>query len=93
VENMQVLYGIDTTGAKAVTEYVTADKVAALGITADFNSVIDVKIALLLVGPFGSSASPATVPYSLLGTAVTVPVDSKLRSVFTTTFTLRNNAG
>jgi type IV pilus assembly protein PilW len=93
VENMQVLYGIDTTGAKAVTEYVTADKVATLGITADFNSVIDVKIALLLVGPFGSSASPATVPYSLLGTAVTAPVDSKLRSVFTTTFTLRNNAG
>jgi type IV pilus assembly protein PilW len=93
VENMQVLYGIDTTGAKAVTEYVTADKVATLGITGDFNSVIDVKIAMLLVGPFGSAAAPSAVPFSLLGTAVTVPIDSKLRSVFTTTFTLRNNAG
>jgi type IV pilus assembly protein PilW len=94
VENMQVLYGIDTTGAKAVSEYVTADKVATLGITGDFNSVIDVKLALLLVGPFGSAVPPSAAPsFSLLGTAVTAPIDSKLRSVFTTTFTLRNNAG
>jgi type IV pilus assembly protein PilW len=94
VENMQALYGIDTTGAKAATEYVTADKVATLGITGDFNSVIDVKLALLLVGPFGSAVPPTAAPtYSLLGTAVTTPIDSKLRSVFTTTFTLRNNAG
>ena len=94
VENMQVLYGIDTTGAKAVTEYVTADKVATLGITGDFNSVIDVKLSLLLVGPFGSAVAPSAVPsFSLLGTAVTAPIDSKLRAVFTTTFTLRNNAG
>jgi type IV pilus assembly protein PilW len=94
VENMQVLYGIDTTGAKAVTEYVTADQVATLGITSDFNSVIDVKLSLLLVGPFGSAVPPSAAPiFSLLGTAVTAPIDSKLRSVFTTTFTLRNNAG
>jgi type IV pilus assembly protein PilW len=94
VENMQVLYGIDTTGAKAVTEYVTADQVATLGITSDFNSVIDVKLSLLLVGPFGSAVPPSTAPiFSLLGTTVTAPIDSKLRSVFTTTFTLRNNAG
>ena len=94
VENMQLLYGIDTTGAKAVTEYVTADKVATLGITGDFNSVIDVKLSLLLVGPLGSAVAPSSVPsFSLLGTAVTAPIDSKLRAVFTTTFTLRNNAG
>jgi type IV pilus assembly protein PilW len=94
VENMQVLYGVDTTGAKAVTEYVTADKVSLIGITGDFNSVIDVKLALLLVGTFGSAVPPSAPPtFSLLGTTVTAPIDSKLRSVFTTTFTLRNNAG
>ena len=94
VENMQVLYGIDTTGAKAVAEYVTADKVATLGITQDFNSVIDVKIAVLLVGPIGSSVAPTAVPsFSLLGTTVTAPIDTRLRTVFTTTYTLRNNAG
>jgi hypothetical protein len=53
-----------------------------------------VKLALLLVGPFGSAVPPSAAPsFTLLGTAVTAPIDSKLRSVFTTTFTLRNNAG
>jgi type IV pilus assembly protein PilW len=94
VEDMQVLYGIDTTGAKATAEYVTADKVATTGITQDFNSVIDVRIALLLVGALGTSVPSATAPtYSLLGTTVTAPIDTRLRSVVTTTFTLRNNAG
>ena len=94
VENMQVLYGVDTTGAKAVSEYVTADKVPTTGITADFNSVIDVKLALLLVGAPGSAVTPTIAPiFSLLGATITAPVDSKLRAVFTTTFTLRNNAG
>jgi hypothetical protein len=91
---MQVLYGIDTTGAKAASEYVTADNVASLGITGDFNSVIDVRLALLLVGAPGSAVAPTVAPtFSLLGTTVTAPIDTKLRSVFTTTFTLRNNAG
>jgi type IV pilus assembly protein PilW len=94
VENMQVLYGVDTTGAKAAAEYVTADKVATTGITQDFNSVIDVRIALLLVGAPGTGVPAATAAnYSLLGTTVTAPIDSRLRSVFTATFTLRNNAG
>jgi type IV pilus assembly protein PilW len=94
VENMQVLYGVDTTGSKTTAEYVTADQVANLGSTGDFNSVIDVKIALLLVGPPGSAVPGAVAPtYSLLGTVVTAPLDTRLRSVFTTTFTLRNNAG
>jgi len=94
VENMQVLYGVDTTGAKAATEYVTADKVASTGITGDFNSVIDVRIALLLVGALGTATPSAAAPtYSLLGTIITAPIDTRLRSVFTGAFTLRNNAG
>lgn len=94
VENMQVLYGVDTTGSSSTAEYVTADKVASTGITGDFNSVIAVKLALLLVGAPGSAAPAAVAPsYSLLGTTVTAPRDTKLRSVFTTTFTLRNTAG
>ena len=94
VENMQVLYGVDTTGGKAAAEYVTADKVATTGITGDFNSVIDIRIAILLAGAPGTGTPSAVAPvYSLLGTAVTTPIDTRLRSVFTSTFTLRNNAG
>lgn len=94
VENMQVLYGVDTTGAGTVTRYVTADQVAAQGNTGDFGSVIAVKVALLLAAQPASAAQPAAAPtYTLLGTTVTAPLDTRMRSVVMATFTLRNGAG
>ena len=94
VENMQVLYGVDTTGLKSVTQYVTADQVPLIASTGDFNSVINVQIGLLLAGPPGSGpAAPAPQTYTVLGTTVTAPADSRLRSVFTATLTLRDDTG
>jgi type IV pilus assembly protein PilW len=94
VENMQILYGIDTTGSQTVGEYVTGDQVATKGTSGDFNSVIDVKIGLLVAGPLGSSAKPSAQPtFNLLGTTVKAPVDTRMRRVFTSTIALRNFAG
>jgi type IV pilus assembly protein PilW len=86
VENMQVLYGVDTTGALSATEYVTADAVT------DFGSVVSVQVALLAASPpqTGQALTPVPQVYTLLGTQVTAPVDSRKRRVFTVTIALRN---
>lgn len=103
VENMQILYGVDTGGGFAATEYVTADQVAAAAAAnpncpaiagagaVDFNCVISVKIALLVASPLYATPAPATAPtYDLLGTVVTAPIDTRLRRVFETTISLRD---
>ena len=41
IEAMQVLYGVDTSGTKTISKYVTADQVA------DFNTVMSAKVAVL----------------------------------------------
>lgn len=103
VENMQVLYGVDTTGSMTATEYVTADQVPAAEATnpncthrtgegaVDFNCVVSVEIALLVATPPNAAPVPATAQtFNLLGTTVTAPIDSRLRRVFETTVSLRN---
>lgn len=86
VENMQVLYGVDTTGALSATEYVTADEVT------DFGSVVSLQVALLAASPPQTGQALSLVPqvFNLLGTQVTAPVDSRKRRVFTVTIALRN---
>lgn len=82
VENMQVLYGLDTGGQVA---YVTADQVP------DFNSVVSLEIAVLVAGPVGSATVPAAAQrFNLLGTTVTAPLDTRLRRVFEKTIGLRD---
>lgn len=103
VENMQILYGIDTNGSMAATEYVTADQVsAAVAGNPDcqplpgsgpvaFNCVISVKIALLVASPPGAIPMPTQArTYDLLGTQVTAPIDTRMRQVFETTVSLRD---
>lgn len=89
VENMQILYGIAPATPNLATAYVTADQVP------DFNRVISVKVALLLVSPPGAAAVqiPAAAPtFALLGTTVTAPRDARLRKVFDIAITARNAA-
>jgi type IV pilus assembly protein PilW len=103
VENMQVLYGVDTGGAFAATQYVTADQVPgavagnlncpAVAGTApvDFNCVESVKIALLVASPLNTTPAPKTArTFNLLGTTVTAPIDTRMRRVFETTISVRN---
>jgi len=89
VENMQILYGVDTTGSFLPSEYDTADVVTANN---TWNQVVSVRVALLLRSNTGAVPLPAAAlpPYDLLGTLISVPRDTRLRQVFNTTIALRN---
>jgi type IV pilus assembly protein PilW len=86
IEAMQILYGLDTTGTRTVSQWVSADQVP------DFSSVMSVHIAVLAAGPPGSAKLGATAvqPYVLLGTQVTAPVDTRNRQIFDVTIGVRN---
>jgi len=96
IENMQILYGVDTTAGSttSVNQYLTADQVT------DFNTVMSVKVALLSASPIVASKNtgpgaltnvPSTAQtFSLLGTAVTAPLDTRLRRVFEVNIAVRN---
>jgi type IV pilus assembly protein PilW len=85
IEAMQVLYGIDTTQTQTVSQYVTADLVP------DFNTVMSVKVALLAASAPGSAHAGAALTYTLLGTQVTAPLDTRARQVFEETIAVRNS--
>jgi type IV pilus assembly protein PilW len=83
---MKVLYGVATNGNGQATEYFDASHVV------NWPSVTTIKLAFLLEGNLGSSPIPAGAQtYSLLGSAVTVPADSRLRHIFNMTVNARNN--
>ncbi|MGH8279465.1 MAG: PilW family protein [Gammaproteobacteria bacterium] len=87
VENMQVLYGIDTNGTRTPSQYVTADNVS------DWTQVVSVRVALLMQSNIGALSLPpsgSTPNFDLLGTTVTVPSDTRLRRVFTSDIYIRN---
>jgi type IV pilus assembly protein PilW len=85
VENMQILYGVDTTGTQTVSEYVPAQQVV------DFNTVMSVKIAVLAASQPGAVPVPAAAQtYQLLGNTVTVLPDTRSRQVFEITVSTRN---
>ncbi|MGA9851445.1 MAG: PilW family protein [Gammaproteobacteria bacterium] len=91
VENMQVLYGVDLTGSMVPSQYFTANAVTAAG---NWPNVVSVRIALLLRSATGAVSIPAAAPsYCLLQTCITVPQDTRLRQVFTTTVAIRNPQG
>lgn len=94
VENMQILYGEDTTGADKIADtYVTADNVI------DWQGVLSVRIALLMrtIKP-NNQMDPDTSVHDLLGGAaaggVTVgPMnDYYRRRLFTMTVQIRNRS-
>lgn len=89
VENMQITYGVDTTGDRAVDSYVTADNVANWG------QVAAVRVRLLLVSPDNNVAENVQT-YAYVDTNNNgipddvVAGDRRLRFVFTTTVGVRN---
>lgn len=98
VENMQILYGIETATSAATQTaagYVTADQVETLNtVTHDFNGVISVRIALLVASPPGAVPKGTGVtasPPTLLGTNWTLAApDNRMRKVYEQTMYLRN---
>ncbi|MCR8923599.1 PilW family protein [Dasania sp. GY-MA-18] len=80
VEDMQILYGEDTTGDKVVDFYRTAATVA------DMDNVIAIRV-LLLVASADSSINPnGTVEFN----GATIAADGKLRKVYTAVANIRN---
>jgi type IV pilus assembly protein PilW len=97
VENMQILYGIETAGSsgtETADQYVTADQVATKSFTQDFNGVISVKIALLVASPPGAVPKGAAVvasPPELVGDSwMLAQADNRMRKVYEQTMFLRN---
>lgn len=89
IDNMQVLFGVDTVGNGGVTQYFKAQDVA------DFNTVVSVKVALLVSSPANVLPPPTptvATSYQLLGTTVTAPLDRRARKVFETTIAIRAKA-
>ncbi len=94
VESMQILYGInlDRDARHSVDTYVPANLVT------DFSRVISVRISLLMQSVEEGSV-PAPQPYTFNGVAYdggggngALPVDTRVRRVFTNTISVRNRA-
>ncbi len=85
IENMQFLYGLDTTDDGRVDKYVNATNVGAF-----WNSVVSVQVAILVSSTKAVKAQNEQITYTLLDQSVTAPDDKKQRAVFTTTVRIRN---
>ncbi|MBP6058799.1 MAG: PilW family protein [Nitrosomonas sp.] len=84
VEDLQLLYGIDTTGEQSVDQYV-----AAPAVPADWGRVIAVRVCVLIRSDKTNIVSPGYY-LDCNGTSVAIPADRRLRRAFTATFNLRN---
>ncbi len=87
VENMQILYGVDTTGDRVANSYLAADDVGS------WRNVVAVKLSILVRSneEYGAGVDISSNSHSLLGTSV-VDGDSLRvrRRQFSTTVELRN---
>jgi type IV pilus assembly protein PilW len=88
VENMQILYGEDTTAPpadQAVDRWVTANNVS------NWDNVLGVRISLLLRTGIGVNTGTDTKTYTMAGANVAAPGnDTRMRRVYTTVVNLRN---
>ena len=86
VENMQVLYGIDTDDDQFPNQYVTSNNVGA-----DFQDVVSIRLMLLLRS-IDDFVTEDAQTYTYNGVQTTAG-DRRIRQVFTTTIALRNRIG
>lgn len=88
VENMQILYGVDTNGDKAIDQYVTANNVTS------WSQVQSIRIRLLMVSPDDAVVDQAqTYLYDTNNDGALESVtatDRRLRYVFSSTLGVRN---
>lgn len=89
IEQMQVLYGVDTTGDKHPNQYMTADLISEdFTVAINWDEVMSIRLMLLVRSESdGVVEAPQVVDYN----GATLPqTDQRLRQVFTTTIALRN---
>jgi type IV pilus assembly protein PilW len=87
VENLQVLYGVDTNGDEVPDDYRDA---SAFADTAAWRDVVTVRVALLVAATRDRAAEQDPRQFDLLGTLVGPFADGRLRRVVTLTLSLRN---
>ena len=87
VQNLQILYGVDSDLDRVADMYIRADTVTANG---DWPQVVSVRLALLLSSVDPAINIPDTAVYNLLGTNVGPFNDPLRRHVFTTSVAFRN---
>ena len=91
IQNMQILYGIDSDGDYAANYYVAAPALAPL--SPDWNKVVSIRISLLVV-TLDDNLTPQPIPYNYFVNNVPtnniMPADRKIRRVFNTTIAIRN---
>jgi len=85
VEDLQVLYGVDTDNDKYPNQYQAADAVV------DFHDVVAVRV-MLLVRSIDDNVTDTPQTYTFNGATVTAN-DRRLRQVFSSTVALRNRIG
>lgn len=87
VENMQIVYGVDTSGDNIANEYINASS-----LNGKWSQVVSIQIAVLVRSekPVKDTAEQRT--YDLLGTPILSPNDKLQRAVFSTTVYIRNNS-
>ncbi len=85
VQDMQVLYGIDTTNSQFPNQYVTSTNVP------NFDNVVSLRV-MLLIHSIDDFVTEAPQTYTFNGVPTTA-ADRRLRQVFTTTIALRNRIG
>ena len=85
IEDMQVLYGVDSDNDDFPNQYITANNVV------DFDDVVAVRVALL-VRSIDDFVTESAQTYSYNGVQTTAG-DNRIRQVFTTTIALRNRIG
>jgi type IV pilus assembly protein PilW len=86
VENMQILYGIDSNGDGDANNYVTADDSAL----SSWDEVVSVKVSLLMSTPDTVPTSGENREYNVNGTYFDPVENNRLRKVYSTTIQLRN---
>ena len=85
VEEMQILYGVDTDNDDFPNQYLSADAVP------DFDDVVAVRI-MLLMRSVDDFVTETPQVYTFNGQQV-IPNDRRIRQVFSTTVALRNRIG
>jgi len=86
IQNMQILYGVDSDGDGAANYFVAANPA---WIATDWIKVISVRISLL-VATLDDNLTTQPMTYTYNG-VITTPADRKIRRIFTTTIVLRNH--
>ncbi|SEM96594.1 PilW family protein [Nitrosomonas marina] len=82
IEDLQILYGIDTAGDQSANQYVDTP--------ADWDQVVTARVCVLVRSDQNNIASVGNNYRDCSGALAAVPADGRLRRAFTATFNLRN---